>query len=244
MLRHRPSDERSRSLVGKSAPDQRGSLLGRLVPRLVALITGRAHRGAGSESWQMGLGVPASGRVARLQLVAIIAAVGSVVIAFLHVNQSSQVASTGFDIRELDETRDRLEREAQRLADLSAQLRAFGRVEVEATTRLGMVPSITPDYVRAHRPPIGLDARLREVEAIARSQRPSIDDRMARWFHLSVITGALPAQTDPARTAAPSTARTLDRPAFPSLARAWEVLAGNRLRTNESGDTASHTTSR
>ena len=119
--------------------------------------------------------------------VAIVALVGSVVVAFLSINQSSQVASTGFDIRELDNTRGRLEREEQRLANEGAQLRAFGRIEGDATTRLGMVPAPSPDYVRARRSPIDIDARLREAEARARSQQPTIDDRLSRWFHLSVV---------------------------------------------------------
>ena len=95
---------------------------------------------------------------------ATVALVGSVVVAFLSINQSSQVASTGFDIRELDNTRTRLEREEQRLASEGAQLRAFGRIETEAATRLGMVPAPSPEYVRARRSPLDIDARLREAE--------------------------------------------------------------------------------
>jgi hypothetical protein len=127
--------------------------------------------------------------------VAIVALVGSVVVAFLSINQSSQVASTGFDIRELDNTRGRLEREEQRLASEGAQLRAFGRIESEATTRLGMIPAPSPDYVRARRAPIDIDARLREAEARARSQQPTIDDRVSQWFHLSVIDHDQPEST-------------------------------------------------
>jgi hypothetical protein len=185
--------------------------------------------------------------------VAMVALVGSVVVAFLYINQSSQVASTGFDIRELDSTRGRLEREEQRLANEGAQLRAFGRVEGEATTRLGMVPAPSPDYVRARRAPIDIDARLRQAEERARSQQPSLDDRVSRWFHLSVIDrnrdtnkSASPAHeaigtaspaheaigtASPAHeaigTASPAHGATGEvGPPFPSVSRAWTALTG------------------
>ena len=143
--------------------------------------------------------------------VAIVAVVGSVVVAFLQINQGSLAASTGFDIRELDNTRGRLEREEQRLANEGAQLRAFGRIEGEAATHLGMVPAPSPDYVRARRSPIDIDARLREAEARARSQQPTIDDRLSRWFHLSVIDRDAGTPFDPSAIGA-------------QIRRAWTAL--------------------
>jgi hypothetical protein len=149
---------------------------------------------------------------------AMVALVGSFVVAFLYINQSSQVASTGFSIRELDSTRGRLEREEQRLANEGAQLRAFGRIELEATTRLGMVPAPSPDYVRARRSPLDIDARLREAEARAASQQPTIDDRLSRWFHLTVVSSVDNERTHDDQSG----------PALPSLRRAWSALTGVR----------------
>jgi hypothetical protein len=148
---------------------------------------------------------------------ATVALVGSVVVAFLSINQSSQVASTGFDIRELDNTRTRLEREEQRLASEGAQLRAFGRIETEAATRLGMVPAPSPEYVRARRSPLDIDARLREAEARARSQQPTLDDRLSRWLHLSVV--ATPVHSPVTTEEGTATVAT-----FPTLRRAWSAL--------------------
>ncbi len=153
----------------------------------------------------------ASAQTFRLATSGVIA---SVVLAFLYINQSSQVASTGYDIRELDDTRARLEREEQRLAAQSAQLRAFGRVEGDATTRLGMVAATSPDHVRARRAPIDIDQRLRDAEARSRSQQPALDDRLARWFHLSVIRG-----TSGADVASPASP-------WPSISSIWRALAG------------------
>ena len=155
---------------------------------------------------------------------AIVALIGSVVVAFLYINQSSQVASTGFDIRELDNTRTRLEREEQRLANEGAQLRAFSRIEGEATTRLGMVPAPSPEYVRARRSPLDIDARLREAEARARSQQPTIDDRISRWLHLSVVTPSSPAATGEGQGEGDLRGQGFGE--LPSLRRAWAALAG------------------
>lgn|GEM_PF-4937752 len=157
---------------------------------------------------------------------AIVALVGSVVVAFLYINQSSQVASTGFDIRELDSTRTRLEREEQRLANEGAQLRAFGRIETEAATRLGMVPAPLPEYVRARRSPLDIDARLREAEARARSQQPTLADRLSRSLHLSVVNATpVPSPDPPSKAQATATgAGTQMGATLPTLRRAWSAL--------------------
>lgn len=147
----------------------------------------------------------------------VVCIIGTLVGAFLYINQSSQRASTNFDIRELDSARGRLEREQQQLASDGAQLRAFGRIELEATTRLGMVPAPSPDYVRSRRAPFDIDARLREAEARAHSQQPTIDDRLSRWFHLSVVSFDENVHTE-----------DKEQPPFPSMRRAWAALTGMR----------------
>ncbi|NCV21746.1 MAG: hypothetical protein EBV45_07315, partial [Chloroflexi bacterium] len=59
------------------------------------------------------------------------------VIVILYLTGASRVAATGYDIRDFEQRRVRLEREEQRLLNRASELQAFTRIERDATIRLG-----------------------------------------------------------------------------------------------------------
>ena len=137
------------------------------------------------------------------------------VIVILYLTGASRVAATGYDIRDFEQRRVRLEREEQRLLNRASELQAFTRIERDATTRLGLVPATSPDYVRSRPSPIDIDQRLRDAQARTHLENPSLQNALRITFHLPGVP------EEPLLIKQPET--TVNA----SLHEIWNALTGN-----------------
>jgi hypothetical protein len=99
--------------------------------------------------------------------------------SLLYLTQASHVAATGYDITYAEGRRQRLEREQQMLLMKEAQLRALGKIEADATTKLGMVPAPPPDFLPQRAPPVDVEAALARAEAEAQRRATTWQERLA-----------------------------------------------------------------
>ncbi len=141
------------------------------------------------------------------------------VIVILYLTGASRVAATGYDIRDFEQRRVRLEREEQRLLNRASELQAFTRIERDATIRLGLVPATSPDYVRSRPSPIDIDQRLRDAEARTHLENLSVLDSLRVTLHLPGVS------EEPLLVTQPETKVDL------SPREIWDALTGNLEQT-------------
>lgn len=137
------------------------------------------------------------------------------VFVMLYLSGASRVAATGYDIRDFEQRRVRLEREEQRLLNRSSELQAFTRIERDATTRLGLVPATSPDYIRSRPSPIDIDKRLRDAQARTHLENPTFLDLLRITFHL------------PGVPVEPLFVKQPEPTVNTSLRDIWDALTGN-----------------
>ncbi len=137
------------------------------------------------------------------------------VIVILYLTGASRVAATGYDIRDLEQRRVRLEREEQRLLNRASELQAFTRIDRDATTRLGLIPATSPDYVRSRPSPIDIDQRLRNAQARTHLENLSVLDALRVALHLPGVS------EEPLLVKQPETKVDL------SVEEIWNALTGN-----------------
>ena len=104
--------------------------------------------------------------------------------SMLYLTQASNVAATGYDITYAQDERVRLERELQQLTIRAAQLQALGRVESEATSKLGMVPAPVPEYVAQREAPLDVEASLEKALRDARREPIGLREQLAALLRL------------------------------------------------------------
>ena len=107
------------------------------------------------------------------------------VTSLLYLTQASRVAATGYDIRDAEERRARLERQQQLLLVQAAELQALHRVETEAASKLGMIPAPAQTYLRVGEPPVDVEAALAQAERDAQHRPRGWRERLAAAMRLS-----------------------------------------------------------
>ena len=107
------------------------------------------------------------------------------VTSLLYLTQASRVAATGYDIRDAEERRGRLERQQQLLLVQAAELQALSRIEAEAGSRLGMAPAPPPTYLPVGEPPVDVEAALKRAEQAAQHLPQGWRERLAVAMRLS-----------------------------------------------------------
>src|SRR6266508_3387817 len=86
------------------------------------------------------------------------------VTSLLYLTQASRVAATGYDISAAADQRSKLERQELILARAAAELQSLNRIEVEATSKLGMVPAPPSQFIRVGPPPVDVEAAIKRAE--------------------------------------------------------------------------------
>ena len=106
-------------------------------------------------------------------------------ISFLYLLQVGSVATTGYEIRDLENRKAELSRENEQLRFQQAQLQSLSRIEAIATSRLGMQRGTQPQFLALQgQPAVGM----------ASGQQDS-DGAVGQ-----IASGAgVPAESDPAR---------------------------------------------
>lgn len=89
-----------------------------------------------------------------------IALVAIALISLLYLAQTSAVATTGYDIKRLEDQKTQWEMKNEQLRMKIAQLRSLQRVEAEAGSRLKMGPPEKVIFVPVERKETGTDSRL------------------------------------------------------------------------------------
>ena len=107
------------------------------------------------------------------------------VTSLLYLTQASRVAATGYDIRDAEERRARLERQQQLLVVQVAELQALSRVETEAAGTLGMVPAPAQTYLPVGEAPVDVEAGLRKAEREAQHLPRGWRERLATAMRMS-----------------------------------------------------------
>ena len=104
--------------------------------------------------------------------------------SMLYLTQASNVAATGYDITYAQDERVRLERQLQQLTVREAQLQALGRVESEATSKLGMVPAPVPEYVPQREALVDVEAALEQALRDAKREPQGLREQLAALLRL------------------------------------------------------------
>lgn len=99
--------------------------------------------------------------------------------SMLYLTQASRVAAIGYDIRSLETTRARLQREREQLQLEAAQLQSLARVEEQAGSRLRLERALDEQFVPAAPPPVDVEAAVRRAEEAAAEQSKSWPARLA-----------------------------------------------------------------
>jgi cell division protein FtsB len=137
----------------------------------------RGFAGPAAERTHRGLTLPGAGKISRLLIIGF-ALMGVATLGLLQVLQTSQVASTGFELRTLQAERTRLESEIRLLEANVAERSQLERLREEAVDGLGMVEPDQKLHLSVDEPaPSVIPLPRRYVESA-----PVIEPEPAPWW--------------------------------------------------------------
>ena len=122
------------------------------------------------------------------------------VAALLHLTQVSRVATSGYELANLEHRREQLKREHQQLLFELASLRSISQVDQTAANELGMVQAHTETFLPAATLPAALD-----IEAAIQAEEQTTGATPSTWRQrLGALLTLVQSKLDRTDSAGPS----------------------------------------
>ena len=122
------------------------------------------------------------------------------VAALLYLTQASRVATSGYELANLEHRREQLKREHQQLLVELASIQSIGQIDQAAASELGMVQAHTETFLPAATLPAALD-----IEAAIQAEERNTGNTSSTWRQrLGALLALVQSKLDRTASAAPS----------------------------------------